>query len=154
MHLLQGIDALLELDVVRRELRLSCGVLTWHFARAPGGLIHCLEVADNVPLGLRTLSSTLPTCSLTYCWVLAAQGVNEALQSPCQHKISCAAYVDLRMKGPTTISRSSTYEMFFPKLVIFPRLSMMTYSGQSVLSYARVSTWVWSVSSCCAWGAC
>jgi hypothetical protein len=35
--------------------------------------------------GSRTLSSTLPTCSLTYCCVLAAHGVNEALSRPCQH---------------------------------------------------------------------
>jgi hypothetical protein len=39
----------------------------------------------NVLGNRRTLSSTWPTCSLTYCWVLAAQGVKEALRWPCQH---------------------------------------------------------------------
>ena len=42
------------------------------------------------------MSSTLPTCSLTYCCVRAAQGVKEALQKPCQHiSTSCPTVAQL-----------------------------------------------------------
>jgi hypothetical protein len=67
VHLLQRIDALLELNVVRRELSLLCplSMPSLYSLRGSGGN--------------RTLSSTVPTCSLTYCALLAAQGVKEAL---------------------------------------------------------------------------
>lgn len=70
VHLLQRIHALLQLDVVRGELGLPCP---------------CQHCAGDAHRAGRTLSSTLPTCSLTYCCVLAAHGVKEALQKQCQH---------------------------------------------------------------------
>lgn len=37
------------------------------------------EAAGIPPCSLRTLSSACPSCSLTYCWVLVAKGLKEAL---------------------------------------------------------------------------
>jgi hypothetical protein len=53
------------------------------------GVLHILDDVADRPWALRTLSSTWPTCSLTYCCVLAAHGVNEALREPCQHVLRC-----------------------------------------------------------------
>ena len=66
VYLLQGIHALLELNVIRRELGLSCGILTLRSIACdePAGALQDVEFAC---WGRRTLSSTLPTCSLTYC---------------------------------------------------------------------------------------
>jgi hypothetical protein len=66
MNFLQGINSLLQLDVIRGKL--------------------CLEVAldqhlsqGNIRAAKGTLSSACPSCSLTYCWVRAANGVKEEL---------------------------------------------------------------------------
>ena len=81
MHLLQRIDALLELNVVRGELGLAEVVLT-RPSRAARTLLAPSRRRAWVP-ERRTLSSTWPTCSLTNCPVRAAQGVKELLSQLC-----------------------------------------------------------------------
>lgn len=46
-----------------------------------------LAVDGAATVWARTLSSTCPTCSLTYCCVRAAHGVKEALWQPGQHTV-------------------------------------------------------------------
>lgn len=81
VHLLQRIDALFELDVVGREL----GLLYRVNARFKHPLLEtwqALDRAQDMSRDRRTLSSTWPTCSFTYCCVLAAHGEKEALSTP------------------------------------------------------------------------
>ena len=71
MDLLQGIDTLLKFNVVWWKLGL------W-------GYWIQSKLAWSVPVRMdchRTLSSALPSCSLTYCWVRAAKGEMEDLLS-------------------------------------------------------------------------
>jgi hypothetical protein len=63
MNLLQGIDPLLELNVIWRKL----GLLIISLRFSP--LHRCMN----------TLSSACPSCSFTYCCVRAANGVKDAL---------------------------------------------------------------------------
>lgn len=70
VHLLESVDALLELDIVRWELRLGSNTLSQ-------------QLVINTDRGFRvdedTLSSAVPSCSLTYCCVRAAKGEKEDL---------------------------------------------------------------------------
>ena len=71
MDLFQGIDTLLKFNVVRWKLSL------WGYWIQPK-----LEWSVPVRMGRhRTLSSALPSCSFTYCWVRAAKGEMEDLLS-------------------------------------------------------------------------
>ena len=70
MHLLQGVDALLELNVVGWQLSLEGSDQGFEHAAWTVALA-CLEF---------TFSSAWPSCSLTYCDVREAKGVKEALQ--------------------------------------------------------------------------
>lgn len=78
VNLLQGIDALFQVDVVGGELGLCCGhtsacdALSPSFVLAAGGPSFFLLFF----LPLLTLSSACPSCSLVYCRVREAKGVN------------------------------------------------------------------------------
>lgn len=47
-------------------------------------LVVVLRYLEDLQLLMLTLSSAWPSCSLTYCCVRAANGVNEALRKGCQ----------------------------------------------------------------------
>lgn len=79
MNLLERIDALLEIDVVRRELGLNYdNDVSFVLAIPP------FEMVSEVS----TLSSTCPSCSLVYCKVREAKGWNcdpmDLMNSTCQ----------------------------------------------------------------------
>lgn len=65
MNLLQGINSLLQLNIIWGEL----GLWTRHMS--------CYLIWRTAEF--LTLSSAWPSCSLTYCCVRAANGLNEAL---------------------------------------------------------------------------
>ena len=71
MDLFQGIDTLLKFNVVRWKLGL------WGYW-IQSKLEWSVPVRMDCP---RTLSSALPSCSFTYCWVRAAKGEIEDLLS-------------------------------------------------------------------------
>jgi hypothetical protein len=62
----------------------------WYVLRLPGALQARGAVSQGLRGACRTLSSAWPSCSLTYCCVLAAKGVNEALEEQCQPISYCA----------------------------------------------------------------
>lgn len=72
MDLLQGIDSLLQLNVVRRELSLHRRPSAQH--QASSAFSH-------------TLSSAPPNCSLMYCWLRCAKGETVELKAElrCRH---------------------------------------------------------------------
>ena len=65
MHLLQRIDALLELDIVGRELRLEFEISYWKLGYGE---------RNGRGNGKRTLSSAWPSCSRRNCPLRAANG--------------------------------------------------------------------------------
>lgn len=65
MNLLQRIDPFLQLNIIGRKLRLPTSI---------NSRISLRSATHRI-----TLSSDWPSLSLTYCWVRAANGVNEAL---------------------------------------------------------------------------
>ena len=93
MYLFEGIDALLQVDVIRWKLGLD----TMYQLRQPNSRDFPRAKESN------TLSSAVPSCSLTYCWVRAANGENEDLPT---------IYIKQTILGE---SSKNTHVMFFPK---------------------------------------
>ena len=79
MHFLEGINALLELDIVGRQLGLGNRFQSKSFASERAAQPERFDLRSGMSRNDRTLSSAAPSCSFTYCCVRAAKGVKEAL---------------------------------------------------------------------------
>lgn len=99
MNLLQGIDPLLQLDVIRGS---------WVFGKRKLASFLRRQLDDEL-----TLSSAWPSCSFTYCCVRAAKGVNEALRPPSAHDIAKADRSTVLLML-TFLTVGGTYEKFLP----------------------------------------
>ncbi len=115
MDLFQGIDTLLKFNVIRWKLGL------WeHWIQSK------LKWSIPVRTGWhRTLSSALPSCSFTYCWVRAAKGEMEDLLSRSVRQI---VYLDVPAWGD-------------PRYVLPESLNLVHPDNFSVSKSVRACEW-------------
>lgn len=104
MDLFEGVNTLLQLDVVWWELCLESIPLTLEL------------VAMSIRRAQHTLSSAVPSCSLTYCCVRAAKGEKEELYAS-------------QTLSKLLLPQGDADVMFFPKACTLSILSYVIAAG-------------------------